>query len=621
LGCYGPYGLEAYQAEFWRSFNSGEFGEIQFASVLILDSLEEGQDPAEDGGEGKTEKEEVDMKRRSLILILFIVLGGSLPMGVARAASHESPLFRIPYAASLDPGPITGRVFVVISKNNLREPRFQAGSYGGSVPFFGLDVDRMKPGEDAVIDGSTLGFPLSSLSDLPADEYCVQAVLNVYTQFHRQDGHVIWAHMDRWEGQRWNASPGNLVSEVQKVRLDPRAGFDVKLILSRKLPEIQVSPDTEWVKRVKIQSQLLSEFWGRPIDVGATVLLPKDYDRSPSLKYLAIYIQDHFGLGAPFGFSTMEPAKPTPDPQARARRPRTARETGYEFFLAWNSDDFPRMIAVTFQHPTPYYDDSYAVNSANNGPYGDALLRELIPYLEKTFRILSEPYARVLTGGSTGGWEALALQVFHPAFFSGAWIFYPDPVDFGRYQLTNIYEDENAFEVPNGEWAEMVRPLSRTAEGQVTLTMREMSRLEAVLGSHGRSGQQLAAWEAAYGPVGPDGYPRPLWDGLTGKIDKDVAASMRDNGYDLRFNLEKNWSRIGKDLVGKIRVYVGDMDNYYLNLAVCLLEDFLKNTVDPSAEAVFEYERPAKGHGWQPMTNSDLVRDMARHIEATAVKR
>ena len=123
------------------------------------------------------------------------------------------------------------------------------------------------------------------------------------------------------------------------------------------------------------------------------------------------------------------------------------------------------MIAVTFQHPTPYYDDSYAVNSANNGPYADALLQELVPYLEEKFRILPEPRARVLTGGSTGGWEALALQVQHPAFFNGTWVLYPDPVDFRRNQMANIYQDENAFEVPNGDWAKLVRPVSRNSGG------------------------------------------------------------------------------------------------------------------------------------------------------------
>jgi hypothetical protein len=402
------------------------------------------------------------------------------------------------------------------------------------------------------------------------------------------------------------------------MRLDPATGFAVKLSLSRKLPAVEVPEDTAWVKRIKMQSKLLTDFWGRPIYLGATLLLPKDYDKNPSTKYPAIYIQGHFGLGAPFCFSAQPPTSSETEGKAKARRGRSPRESGYEFYQTWNSDGFPRMIAVTFQHPTPYYDDSYAVNSANNGPYGDALTQELIPYLESKFRILPQPQARVLTGGSTGGWEALALQVFHPTFFNGTWVLYPDPVDFRRYQMSNIYEDDNAFEMPNGDWAKVERPLSRTPEGQVTLTMREMSRLEAVLGSRVRSGQQLAAWEAAYGPVAPDGYPKPLWDPFTGKIDKEVAAYMRDNGYDLRYNIEKNWVRIGKDLVGKIHVCVGDMDNYYLNLAVYLLQDFLDKADNPRSEAVFEYGRPMKGHGWQPMTNADMIRAMARRIELTA---
>ncbi len=351
--------------------------------------------------------------------------------------------------------------------------------------------------------------------------------------------------------------------------------------------------------------------------LGATLLLPKGYEQNAKQKYPAIYIQGHFGLGAPFGFTTQLPATPETAEQRKARLNRGARETGYEFSQAWMADDFPRMVAVTFQHPTPYYDDSYAVNSANNGPYGDALTKELIPYLEEKFRLRAEPQARVLTGGSTGGWEALALQVFHPKFFNGTWSLYPDPVDFRRYQMSNVYEDDNAFEVPSGDWAKLIRPLSRNADGQVTLTMREMSRLEAVLGSNVRSGQQIAAWDAAYGPVGKDGYPRPIWDRLTGKIDREVAFYMRDNGYDLRYNLEKNWAQIGSDLVGKIHVYCSDMDNYYLNLAVYHLEDFLKTADHPKADAVFEYGRPMKPHGWQPFTNAELVRMMAARISQT----
>lgn len=533
-------------------------------------------------------------------------------------AFAAEPRFEISYPASVDNGPITGRVFVMISKNDRVEPRLQAGAYTASIPFYGLDVNAMKPGEAAVIDGGILGFPLESLRQLPPGEYYVQALLNVYTQVHRKDGHVIWVHMDQWEGQQWNRSPGNLVSEVQRVRLDPAAGFNLKLSLTKKLPPVVVPPDTEWVKRVKIQSKLLTEFWGHPMYIGATLLLPKGYAQNESQRYPAIYVQGHFGLGAPFGFTPTPPATPETAEQRKARLNRSSRETGYEFAQAWMSDDFPRMIAVTFQHPTPYYDDSYAVNSANNGPYGDALTKELIPYLEEKFRILAKPEARVLTGGSTGGWEALALQVFHPKFFNGTWVLYPDPVDFRYYQMSDVYKDDNAFEVPNGDWAKMIRPLSRNADGQVTLTMREMCRLEAVLGSNIRSGQQIAAWDAAYGPVGKDGYPRPIWDRLTGKIDREVALYMRDNGYDLRYNLEKNWPTIGKDLAGKIHVYCGDMDNYYLNLAVYLLEDFLTAAENPRAEAVFEYGRPMKPHGWQPFTNAELVRMMAARIGKSA---
>lgn len=555
-----------------------------------------------------------DNLRLAFCFLVFLISASSA------TAQNPQTRFEVTFPQSLDKGPITGRVFVVLSKNDRTQPRLQAGQYSAnsSAPFFGVDVDALKPETPAVVDAAVLGYPVESLGQLPAGEYNVQALLNVYTQVRRKDGHTIWVHMDQWEGQQWNRSPGNLVSEVKRIRIDPAKGITVQLSLTKKLPPVEVPADTQWVKRVKFKSKMLSEFWGHPIYLGATVLLPKGYDPNADQKYPAVYIQGHFGLGAPFGFAEQPPATPETAEQRKARLLRGAREPGYEFGQAWMSDNFPRMAAITFQHPTPYYDDSYAVNSANNGPYGDAITQELIPYLEEKFKIIAKPEARVLTGGSTGGWEALALQIFYPKFFNGAWSLYPDPVDFRRYQIGNIYDDDNAFDVPNGEWGKVSRPLSRNADGQVTMTMREMSRLEAVLGSKVRSGQQLAAWEAAYGPVGKDGYPRPLWDPMTGKIDKEVALYMRDNNYDLRHNLEKNWSLIGKDLTGKIHVYCGDMDNYYLNLAVYLFEDFLKAADNPKSEAVFVYGRPMKPHGWQPFTNAELVRMMAARINKTA---
>jgi hypothetical protein len=291
----------------------------------------------------------------------------------------------------------------------------------------------------------------------------------------------------------------------------------------------------------------------------------------------------------------------------------TGRESARDFAHTWLSDSFPRMVAIRILHPSPYYDDSYAVNSANNGPYGDAIMQELIPYLEEHFRLIREPYARLLTGGSTGGWESLALQVFHPEFFGGTWTFYPDPVDFRRYELVDLYRDSDAFQVQRNEWITQDRPSERRSDGQPVVLLREENQLNNARGSRRRGGENVAIWEATFGPTDADGYPAPIWDDSTGAIHRDVALYWRDH-YDIRAYLERNWSRIGPDLVGKIHVYCGDMDNYYLNLSVYLLQNFLDSTTAPAYEGSFAYGRPLKGHGWQPMSNGDLIRIMAAQV-------
>lgn len=541
-----------------------------------------------------------------------IALAAALPTSV-RAQS-----IAVSFPASVHATAVTGRVIVIIARDSAPEPRMVAGGYGGTQPFFGLDVSALAPGAVATIDSSTPAYPVS-LAQIPAGDYYVQAVLNVYTQFHRADGHVIWAHMDQWEGQQWNRSPGNLVSEVQRIHVGPGTPLNVKLSLTRVLPPVTVPADTKWVKHVKIQSKLLSAFWGHPIYIGATILLPDGYDNHPTAHYPTIYSQGHFSLSPAFGFT------PDSSPGYVAQRAMLhersgGREPGFDFYKSWTSSKFPRMIAVTFQHPTPYYDDSYAVNSANNGPYADALLTEMVPYIESHYRAIPQSYARTLTGGSTGGWESIALQVLHPDFFNGTWTLYPDPVDFRSLQMVNAYADTNAF-VPNGNsWVVTPRYMSRTSQGQPETTQRDLSKIESVLGSHERSGQQFNAWDAAWGPAGADGYPRPLWNKTTGTIDPSVAAYWRDHNFDLRQYLEKNWTELGPKLSGKLHVYVGDMDNYYLNLAVYQLNAFLDSATGPKSHAVFEYGRPMKGHGWQPMSSAELVRMMAKHITESAPK-
>lgn len=541
-----------------------------------------------------------------------------------RAKIAQSNLrFEISFPSSVHQQAITGRMFLMISRKADPEVRLQVGSYN-SAPLFGLDVEELNPGEVAVVDESIAGYPLRSLRDIPAGDYYVQALLNVYTQFHRADGHVIWAHMDQWEGQQFNISPGNLYSKMQRVHVDPSQPGTFKLSLTEVIPPVTVPADTPWVKRVKIQSKLLTRFWGRPIYLGAVVLLPHDYAANPDTRYPVVYQQGHFSLSAPFDFTT---EKTEESEEKRRWRENLGFETGYEFYRTWSSEHFPRMIAVTLQHPTPYYDDSFAVNSANAGPYGDAITTELIPYIEQKFRAIGKPYARVLTGGSQGGFESLALQLYHPDLFGGAWIFCPSEIDFRRYYSINAYEDKNAFmfEPQDNvgksfyqEWLPVERVIFHTDEGQPSVTVRQLRQLESVLGSRGRGAIWFDPSEATYGPVGTDGYPQHFFDAATGEINRNIVNYWRDHGYDLRNYAQKNWSTIGSQLVGKLHFYVGEMDEYYVNLGVYLFEEFLEKTKKPYYGGSFDYGRPTKGHMWTPMTNAAMVRVMAEQISKNA---
>ena len=275
-------------------------------------------------------------------------------------------------------------------------------------------------------------------------------------------------------------------------------------------------------------------------------------------------------------------------------------------------DGFPRMIVVTLQHPNPYFDDSYAVNSVNVGPYGDAIHQELIPEIEKRFRVIREPWARLLSGGSTGGWEALALQVFHPDFYGGTWSYCPDSVDFSDVEGIDIYHDTNAF-YKQYEWRREPTVNSREVNGQIRQTSEQRNHFELVNGTHGRSGEQLDIWSAVFGPLGEDGYFQPLFDKRTGVIDPAVAQYWKEH-YDLRYYLEKNWYTVGPKLVGRLHIFVGDADNFFLNNGVHKLQDWMKTTQDPHYEGYFVYGA-MRGHCYTgPENAADRLKEMAQYI-------
>lgn len=537
----------------------------------------------------------------SFLLVVFLCGACQKSESPPTLKDQSNLRFEISFSEELHPQPLTGRVYIILSRNKEREPRFQVSPTG--VPFFGKNIRSLKPGEKSVIDESVFGYPVESIRNLPKGTYYLQGFINIYTRFERSDGHMVWLPKDHWEGQQWNRSPENLYSEVQKVHIDPSQKKTIQLVCDQKIPPVEIPEDTQWVKRIKFQSDILTEFWGQPMYLGATVLLPKGYEEHPDVRYPVNYIQGHFSLRNPHGF-TQE--KPEEDNRWAKRR--------YEFSQYWLSDECPRMIAVTFQHPCPYYDDSYAVNSENVGPYRDAIMKELIPTIEDRFRVIQKPYARILSGGSTGGWISFALQVFHPDFFGGTFSLCPDPLDFRAYQIVNIYKDSNAY-YKNYDWFRVERPCCRLPNGSIRFSMEDENHYELVIGDKSRSGGQWDIWEAAFGPVGKDGYPQRLWDKKTGKINPQVARYMKEN-YDLRYYLEKNWSQLGPKLKGKLHVYTGTMDSYYLNNAVHFLEEFLEITQNPHYGGTIEYGK-RKPHCWGPR-GKELIHLIAQQVTQNA---
>lgn len=541
------------------------------------------------------------MKRHTLMLPL-VLLAVFLFSTDAELKSNNLR-FEVSLPATASKEALDGRLLLLISSNNEREPRFQINEDLNTQQVFGVNVDGWKPGQKTVVDQGAFGYPLRSLSQVPAGEYWVQALLHKYETFRRSDGHTVKLPMDRGEGQQWNSAPGNLYSKPQKIRLDGSTK-PIAITLDQVIPPIEPPKDTKYIKHIKIQSERLTKFWGRPMHLGAHVLLPEGFDSHPEARYPLVIFHGHFT--SDFGGFRETPPDPNlkPDYNARFKMAgynRIVQEHAHQFYKEWTGSNFPRYIIVEIQHANPYYDDSYAVNSANLGPYGDAITYDLIPEIEKRFRGIGQGWARFLYGGSTGGWEALAAQVFYPDEYNGCWAACPDPIDFRAYTVVNIYEHENAF-YADSKWKRMPRPGKRNYLGELSATVEDLNHMELALGTNSRSGGQFDIWEAVYSPVGSNGYPKPIWDKLTGKIDRSVAEHWREN-YDLGYILKRDWAKLGPKLQGKIHIYVGEADNFYLNNAVYLVEDFLKTT---NYGGVVDYE-PRAEHCW----NGDHTRPNA----------
>jgi hypothetical protein len=500
-----------------------------------------------------------------------IAIGTALVLTLGLGARQNgSPLrFEVTVAPQLVSKARQGRLFVILGRGDGGEPRQVAGRTGmDGPPTFARDVVEITDSKPGLIDERSAAFPLKSLTDLEPGDYTVQAVLDTNLELKALN------------------SPGNLYSRPQRLHVDPGRSGALKLQLTEQSPPESLPAETEYVRYLKFQSNVLSKFWGRPMFLRAGIILPRGHASETARRYpLRIHIG---GYGSRF-----------------TGVQRLMSENS-DFRRAWLADDTPRMIYVHLDGAGPY-GDPYQVNSANNGPYGDAVTQELIPEIERRYRGLGEARGRVLDGGSTGGWVSLALQIFYPEYFNGVWSSCPDGVDFRGFQLVNIYQDQNAYVNEHG----FERPGARDTDGDVRYTMRHECQMENVLGggdSWTRSGGQWGAWNAVYGPRGKDGFPTALWDPQTGAINRALTEDWKR--YDLRLVLEGNWPALAPKLKGKLHIWIGDADNYFLNNGVHLLDAFFKKAQPPVDEKIVF--APGQGHCWRGISEREMMIEMAK---------
>lgn len=478
-----------------------------------------------------------------------------------------SSRFEIRIKPDRTPSRLDGRLFVILSRTNSPEPREQLGTAGLEAPqAFARDVSSFPSGREIIVDEKSCGFPVPDLAHLPAGDYFVQALLDTAYEL------------------RMPNSPGNFFSVPRKLHLDPLEGKAIPLELTERLPADPVPPDTKQIRFIKIQSRLLSEFHHRPMFLRAGLLLPRNYEQDPSRRY-PLWVR----IG---GFNT------------RCGVLESLMHEGSKFRDVWEDAETPQFILLQLDGAGPY-GDPYYVNSANNGPYGDALTQELIPYVESQFRAQGQAWSRVLSGSSTGGWVSLALQIFYPEYFNGTWSSCPDPVDFRAFELVNVYEATNAYVNEFGN----ERPSERSLKGDTVLTMRREVGMENLLGrgsSYVFSGGQWGAWNAVFSPRRTDGTPAALWDPGTGELDHEVARAWEK--YDLRLVLKENWKTLAPKLHGKIHIASGEADQYFLNNAVHLLQQELALAEPPfSGKIVYG---PGKPHGWMDVSLAEMLKEM-----------
>ena len=467
------------------------------------------------------------------VTAVVVLLLAARPLPAAEARPLE---FRLTFDRAVSAEPFTGRVYLMLSRNESKQLR-SGPNWFKPEPFFARDVKDWRPGQALVLGADALGFP-HPLAKLPRGTWFVQAVMD----FDR--GHISFC-----------TAAGNGFSRPQRCELDPAGTGPVAVHLDQ-VYQPRAFVETDRVKIVEIESKLLTAFHGRPTKMRAGVVLPASFAANPGRRYPVVYEVPGFSGDHFMAFRALER----------------------------KATDLPGVeVLYVVLDPNCRLGHHVFADSANNGPCGRALVEELIPAVEGRFRGIGTGRARLVTGHSSGGWSSLWLQVTYPDHFAGVWSTSPDPVDFRDFQKIDLTRPGiNMFVDDKGD----KRPIARRGLDPV-LWYKPFSDMEEVMGHGG----QLASFEAVFSPRGPDGRPRRLWDRTTGDVDAETARAWER--YDIRRTLEANWKALAPKLVGKLHVYTGGNDTFYLEGAVGLLRDSLRKL---GSDAVVEV-LPHYDHG------------------------
>lgn len=484
------------------------------------------------------------MRHSIFILLLFLCITGAaqqkFPVQISVDVSKE-------LAAVFKPN---GRALIFFSKDASVDPVLNTWPMNGNF-VFGKNLAGWLPSQKQMMknDGKWTGSTDWNMDEIPAGEYFVQ---------------FLW---DQQGNESRITEPGNLYSEKKKILVNgPQS---LSLTVSKITTEPKIEPN-KYIEFIDFTSKSLSAFWKKEMHVKAAVLLPSGYFDHPGKAYPICYNIAGFG-GRYYSVGYWHKRK--------------------DRWEAWMSKDAPQVINVFLDGEGPL-GDPYQLDSENSGPFGTNLVEELIPYIEKKYRNSSDPSTRFVAGCSTGGWVSLALQIYYPDVFAGCYSYSPDAIDFENYQLTNIYKDKNLY---YNEF-NYLRPIMRNTDGEPMISCKEFIQYENALGSNNTyitSGGQIGSHTALYSPRGADGLPRPMFDAITGEIDHNVAEAWRK--YDLKLYAKTHWATLGPKLQGKIYIWMGDMDHFYLNTGTRGFADFIKTTANPRSDAVIEFT-PQEGH-------------------------